>query len=64
VGLVSAFSFLGQFASPLLFQPLIRETSVRHAFYTASWLLMLFAIGYMIFHLYYVRRLRAEVELY
>lgn len=63
VGLISAFTFLGQFASPLLVQPVIVKTSIRESFYIASIVLICLAVAYMIFHFYYVKKLEAKVEI-
>ncbi len=44
LGLLTTFIFLGQFASPLFFQPLVNLTSIRGAFLYFSLVLILIAI--------------------
>jgi MFS family permease len=63
VGLISAFTFLGQFASPLIFQPMIMKTSVRAAFAHASFILIGLAVVYLLFSLYYNKKLASKVEI-
>jgi MFS family permease len=44
LGLLTTFIFLGQFASPLLFQPIINVSSIRGGFYYLSIALIVLAI--------------------